>query len=175
VPVDADRISVSGIWWRHVASGIGVFARREPPADGRWQCGRKTEAIYLADSEETAWAEWYRALAEAALPPRAALPRDLFRITVELEEVADLSSSERLERTGLAMPSPQRSSWPSFQQVGEALDKEGARALLAPSAARSGGLVLCVFRHHDEIPGVTVASADERISEPPVPPPGLRT
>jgi hypothetical protein len=27
------------------------------------------EAVYLADCEATAWAEWYRALAEAALPP----------------------------------------------------------------------------------------------------------
>jgi hypothetical protein len=42
------------------------------------------EALYFADSEETVWAEWYRYLAEAALPPRRGLPRDLWRWEISL-------------------------------------------------------------------------------------------
>ena len=32
----------------------------------------------LANDEAGAWAEWYRHLAERALPPAAGLPRDLW-------------------------------------------------------------------------------------------------
>ena len=63
---------------------------RPHPADNRWQRGEVVDALYFADSEETVWAEWYRFLAEAGLPPRQALPRDLWRWRIELPEVADL-------------------------------------------------------------------------------------
>ncbi|HEY7932821.1 MAG TPA: hypothetical protein VID48_03260 [Solirubrobacteraceae bacterium] len=43
----------------------------------RWQHGSTLAAIYLADEESTAWAEWHRVLAESALPPAHGMPRDL--------------------------------------------------------------------------------------------------
>ncbi len=49
-------------------------------------------AFYLAGDEETAWAEWYRQLAELGIPPAKSLPRDLWRIGVDLDRVADLST-----------------------------------------------------------------------------------
>lgn len=174
MPLDVDRISVSGVWWRQVRSGLATLARREPPADGRWQRGDRTEALYLADSEETAWAEWYRALAEAALPPRADMPRDLSRLQVDIEDVADLSTVERLKHVGLDLPSPRRADWPSFQAIGDGLRDQGVGGLIAPSAARFGGLILCVFRDRDEIPGVRVTTTTRGISEPPALPKGLR-
>jgi hypothetical protein len=46
-----------------------------PPSSGRWQVGSNLAAIYLADEEQTAWAEWYRMLAEIGLPPTHDIPR----------------------------------------------------------------------------------------------------
>jgi hypothetical protein len=44
----------------------------------RWQRGAIVDAVYLGDAAETVWAEWYRHLAEAGIPPAARLPgRDL--------------------------------------------------------------------------------------------------
>ncbi|MHB1534728.1 MAG: RES domain-containing protein [Acidimicrobiales bacterium] len=80
------------------------------PGDGRWQHGNVVEAWYLADEPATAWAEWYRALAGTGLPPARALPRDLWRWSVDLERVALLDSEERLERVGLAMALPPNNS-----------------------------------------------------------------
>lgn len=39
---------------------------REPPPDNRWQRGGVVDALYLADDEDTVWAEWHRHLAEPA-------------------------------------------------------------------------------------------------------------
>jgi hypothetical protein len=43
----------------------------------RWQHGDVVEGWYFADTPETVWAEWYRWLAEAGLPPMQTLPREL--------------------------------------------------------------------------------------------------
>lgn len=75
--------------------------RPEHPSDGRWQRGSIVEGFYLAGDEWTAWAEWYRALAELGVPPMRQMPRDLWRFDVRLEGVADLSSDGRLSAVGL--------------------------------------------------------------------------
>jgi RES domain-containing protein len=171
---EIDRVSVRGTWWRQVAAGLDPLEIREPPADGRWQRGKVVAATYLAESEETVWAEWYRALAERAVPPRVSLPCDLWRIEVQLDEVADLGGRERLEAVGLTLPSPGRRGWPAYQAVGERLHRDGWAGLLAPSAARPEGRVLCVFRDEGPPEGLR-AEERRRVSEPPVPPPGMRT
>ena len=60
-------------------------------------------------------------------------------------DLADLSTSEHLNAVGLSHPTPTRRSWPAFQTVGEQLLGDGWRGLLAPSAARPGALVMCIF------------------------------
>jgi len=132
------------------------------------------DALYLADSEETAWGEWYRHLAERAIPPLAQMPRDLWTWQVDIE-VADLSTAERLAAVGLPSPEPGRRSWPAFQQLGERLWKDGWPGLLAPSAAHPEGRVLCLFRSTDGARGAKVSAGPRRVSEPPAPPTGLRT
>jgi RES domain len=171
---EVDRVSVRGTWWRQVAAGLDPLELREPPPDGRWQRGQVVAASYLAESEETVWAEWYRALAELAVPPRVSLPRDLWRIEVEVDHVADLGGRERLEAVGLPLPSPGRRGWPAYQEVGERLRREGYAGLVAPSAARPEGRVLCVFRDERPPEGLR-AEKRRRVSEPSVPPPGMRT
>jgi RES domain-containing protein len=173
--LDIDRVPVRGIWWRQVAAGLEPLALRDPPGDGRWQRGDVVGATYFADSEQTVWAEWYRALAERAVPPAMWLPCDLWGFEVDLEEVADLSIERRLRAAGLDPPRPNRRTWPPYQAVGEQLAAEGASGLVAPSASRPEGLVLCLFRGEDRPAGVSPSGRPRRIAEPPVPPRGLHT
>ena len=172
---EIDRVSVSGTWWRQVAAGLDPLELRSPAPDGRWQRGEVVGATYLAESEATVWAEWYRALAERAVPPRVWLPCDLWRIEVELEGIADLGDRERLEAAGLPLPAPGRGSWPAYQGTGERLHGEGFAGLIAPSAARPEGRVLCVFRGAATPVGLRAGGRARRVSEPPVPPRGMRT
>ena len=166
---------VTGTWWRHTPAGAEVLQQPAEPPDMRWQHGETVEGLYLADSPETVWAEWYRWLAEAGLPPMQALPRDLWHWEVSLPRVADLSTAERLGELGLGLPQPGRRDWPEFQRVGDSLYEDGWPALIAPSAALPGTLVLCVFRDMREPPGVRPVPPPERFDEPPHPPTGMRT
>jgi hypothetical protein len=120
------------------------------------------------------WAEWYRHLAERGVPPLHQLPRDVWRHRVALE-VANLSGAERLARVGLDLPAPGRKGWAPCQRVGERLWRDGWRGLLAPSAARPEGLVLCLFV--DEIAPLPARPVGRPrvVGEPPVPPRGMRT
>lgn len=173
--LDIDRVPTAGTWWRQVASGLDPLRLREPRTDGRWQRGEVTGAVYLAADRETVWAEWYRALAERALPPRVWLPCELWRLTVELEQVADLSDERRLRRLGLEMPLRDRRTWPVYQEVGETVFAEGYAGLIAPSAARPEGLVLCVFERDEGLPGLTADEGPEVVADPPTPPRSPRT
>jgi RES domain-containing protein len=174
VPVDVDPVRVTGRWYRHAPPGAAPLPRRDPPPDGRWQRGDVVDALYLADEPETAWAEWYRHLAELAVPPGRQLPRDLWTWRLDVE-VADLSDATRLERAGLGLPRPGRRGWPAFQRIGEALHADGWQGLRAPSAARPGATIVCLFRHAGPIPGAAPIPPPVRIAEAPAPPRGLRT
>ncbi len=174
MPLDIDPAPVRGVWFRHVPAGGAPLYRPEHPADGRWQRGEVVEGFYLADSEETAWAEWYRALAEAALPPLRQLPRDLWRFEVDVDRVADLSSSERLERVKLDPPIPDRRQWPTYQTVGEMLFADGWSGILYEAAARRGSLALCLFLSGEGNRDVEPIPPPARHEEPPAPPRGLR-
>jgi RES domain-containing protein len=156
-------------------AGGDVFYEPADPADNRWQRGSVIEALYFADSESTMWAEWYRALAEAALPPQHGLPRDVWRWDISLPDVADLSDERRLARLGLPPLEPTRLQWPAFQSVGERLHANRWPALVAPSAARPDGQVLCVFRTSRHVPGTRPVPPPRTVGDPPVVPTGMRT
>ena len=164
------------MWLRHTPAGADPARRPVPPDDNRWQRGDVVDALYLCADEAGVWAEWYRHLAERAMPPRAALPRDLWTYEIAPLPVADLRTAERLARVGLPPPVPGRRTWPTFQAVGEHLHHEGFAGLLAPSAARPGTLILCVFLAERTLPGALAAPYTvRRITEPPAPPTGMRT
>jgi hypothetical protein len=100
--VEVVAIAVAGFWWRQTPHGGDPLYRADPPSDGRWQRGETVGGLYLADAEETVWAEWYRVLAEFATPPPdRQMPRDPWRWQVGVEAVADLSNADRLEAAGL--------------------------------------------------------------------------
>jgi RES domain-containing protein len=148
--------------------------RADPPSDGRWQRGEVVGALYFADNDETAWAEWYRALAELASPPERQMPRDLWRWNVDVAAV-DLSTAESLIAVDLAQPRPTRREWPAFQAVGEELWRDGHRGVLAPSAARPTGQILCLLRETDDLDGVTALRPPTTHRRPPAPPTGMTT
>lgn len=174
--LDVDPRPVNGAWVKHSPAGLPPLPPRIDPPDNRWQRGAVVDAIYLANDEDTAWAEWYRHLAENGLPPGKALPRDLWEWDVDLE-VADLSDATRLTRVSLPMPTPGRPTWPQYQLVGEQLWRDGWCGLIAPSAARPKlGLTLCLFWPS----GSSIDGADPRIPprtvvDAPAPPVGMTT
>jgi RES domain-containing protein len=153
--LDVDRVSGDGVWYRHLPHRGSVWWRSEPPPDGRWQRGSVVAGFYLADSRETAWAEWYRQIDELALRPTDQLPRDLWRFKVSVDSIADLRGKTQLARVGLSLPQPSRRGWPAFQGVGEQLHAEGWQGVLAPSAASpETGQILCLFRDGEKVGGV---------------------
>ena len=179
------------MYYRHIPAGGEALFRPEHPATGRWQRGEVVEGFYLAGGEQTAWSEWYRALAELGIPPMRQMPRDLWRFDVSIERVADLSDADKLGGVGLPLPVPNRRQWPKFQEVGEGLWKTGWTAILYPAASRGrspvnasegrspanaqGDLALCLFRQATKTPGVVPSAPPERHNEPPAPPSNLRT
>lgn len=173
--LDLDRVSVAGSWWRHGPHGADPLWLASPPSNGRWQRGSTVAAIYLADEEQTAWAEWYRLLAEAALPPTHGMPRDLWRWTIAVSDVADLGTPEKLARLGLPAPKPSRSAWAAYQEVGEQLHRNGCNGVLYPSAARPRHHALCLFRDGILIQGAEPVRPPITHRDPPALPRGLRT
>jgi hypothetical protein len=115
VALDVERVSVAGSWWRQAAHGADPLLLPSPPSSGRWQRGASVAAIYVADEEETAWAEWYRVLAEIALPPTHGMPRDLWCWTIAVSEIADLSTPAKLAK--LELPPPAAAEPPQLGAV----------------------------------------------------------
>ena len=107
VSVDVDSRHVSGVWWRHVPAGGTCTSSRLIRRTTAGSVGGRRGAVF-ADSEATAWAEWYRYLAEAGVAPERGLPRDVWRWEISLSEVADLSDEGRLARVGLPALLPSR-------------------------------------------------------------------
>lgn len=136
--------AITGVWVRHVPYGAHLLGRASSPSDGRWQSSETVAALYLADSPQTATAEWYRSLAERGFSPQDYLPYDHHRWQLDLR-LADLSDADRLAGVGLDLPRPSRRTWAAFQRVGDQLWREGWAGLVAPSAARPASLIVCVF------------------------------
>ena len=134
-----------------------------PAPDGRWQRGEQLAGLYLAEDPDTVWAEWYRALAELGEPPDLRLPRDLWRFTVNLHRVADLSRPAARRALGLPDPKPDRAQWPAFQDAGARLAADGFEGVLFFSSARPAGLCVCVFGSAKGFAGVHALESPERI------------
>ena len=165
---------MAGIWYRHVPAGAPPMPGHPAP-DGRWQRGEQVTGLYLAEDPDTVWAEWYRALAELGEPPDLRLPRDLWRFSLNMNRVADLSRRAALRALGLPDPKPDRAQWPACQDAGARLAADGFEGVLFCSSARPAGLCVCVFGTADGFAGVRLDGNPKRISAAPVPPRGMRT
>lgn len=168
-----DAVHVGGDWVRHAPRHADLLGRSAEPTDARWQRGDVVRGLYLADTPATAIAEWYRWLAERGLPPAQAIPHDHHVWKLDLD-LADLRSAQRLAALGLDVPSPGRRTWPSYQQVGETLWREGWPGLLTRSAARPEAFVACAFAQTWPPDGCAPRRAIE-ITEVPAPPTRMTT
>ncbi len=177
MPPSPVEVPVSGTWLRHIPAGGDPLHRPSTPADGRWQRGAAIEGIYLAADADTAWAEWYRWLAEHQIEPLRGLPRELWRYQVTLRRVAELTTIEALAVLGLPVAQPTADQWPAFQDAGEQLHAAGYDGVLYRSAARPAGLCVCVFRATPTGAAgrVQPLPPPQPVSTPPTPPRGLRT
>lgn len=169
MPASVAWVPVTGIWARQ--SRPGVRGDEVLASAARWQ-RVGTQAAYFADSEAAAWAELYRGLAERSLRPDQVFPRDLHRVRIELERVADLSREKARRALGLPRTAPSSAQWPAYQDVGEQLAREGAQAILYASAARTRSLCLCVFEAG--LAGLDIEGEPVRVIAAPAPPRGLR-
>ena len=174
MPSPIPAVPLAGVWYRHVRADAPPLPSHRAP-DGRWQRGEQLAGLYLAQDPDTVWAEWYRALAELGLPPDTRLPRDLWRFSVNLHRVAELSRRAALRAIGLPDPRPDREQWPAFQEAGAKLAAEGFQGVLFRSSARPAGLCVCVFASEAGFPGVRPVEGPERIVAAPVPPREMRT
>lgn len=161
---------VAGTWARQTHPH--VYGGEASGAAARWQTESWT-AAYLADSQETAWAEFYRALAEAGIGPADRMPRVMHSLVVELDRVADLRTEKDRRALGLPRMRQTRCQWPAFQAVGDGLAARGAQGILYASAARTRAVCLCVFE--TGLVGLRVVGDPVSVSSPPPPPRGLRT
>lgn len=109
------------------------------------------------------------------MPPSEALPRTVFGLDVDLEQIADLT--DPAARATLRIPGlqPTRRQWPLTQPIGERLWRGGARGILAPSAAHVGHRVLAVFRTGPVVDGVVEITPGTDHDTIPIIPTGLRT
>lgn len=99
----------------------------------------------------------------------------MWRFDVPALDVADLGDERRLASVGLSPPSPGRRAWSPYQQIGETLWRHGWQGLLAPSAARPAGRVLCLFVDDPDVLPAAAVPPPTVDSDPPAPPTGLRT
>lgn len=90
--------SARGVFFRHVPAGGEPLFQPEHPADGRWQRGGIVEGFYLAGDEQTARAEWRRALAELAMPPMGASHRTVLE---NAQERGNVMNTEHRRRIGI--------------------------------------------------------------------------
>jgi RES domain-containing protein len=103
------------------------------------------------------------------------MPRDLWRWTIAVGDIADLSTPHKLARLDLPVPRPGRRTWTPFQAAGERLHIEGHRGVLYPSAARPDRKALCLFRDDVLIHGADPVRPPATHRDPPAPPTGMRT
>lgn len=156
---------------RQIPAGADVLSSQPRTVAGRFHRAGQV-AFYLADCADTAWAEWYRWLAETGQPPLRHVPREVYEIEVDLADVADLRTERARKALGLPRLGPTRRQWPAYQDAGDRLRASGAPGILYASAARPRGTCLCVFE--SGLSGLRAVSRPELVRTPP-PPRGLRT
>lgn len=117
---------------------------------GRWHRQGHGYAQYMSLDPTAAWAEFIRREEIRDEDRRRAAHRNLWRVTIEESDVADLSSFERFAKCGLD-PELAVGEWDASQRLADELCRAGYRGLLTPSAALPGAVNLTVFGERYEV------------------------
>lgn len=97
-----------------------------------------------------AWAEFVRREEIRDEDRRRAARRNLWRVTVEEDDIADLATFDRFDECGLD-PELAVGEWDASQRLADELRDTGYRGLLTPSAALPGAANLTVFGERYEV------------------------
>ncbi|MGH9896118.1 MAG: RES family NAD+ phosphorylase [bacterium] len=111
---------------------------------GRWNPPESFPVLYLALSDETAAAEFYRRAEGENRAPEDLLPRRLQRYELKLEAVLDLTDPEVRDHIGVSEEDIRSEDRRPCQAIGDAAHYVGFEAIRAPSATGTGE-VLAVF------------------------------
>jgi len=128
----------------------GAGERTPSQETGRWHREGEGYAQYMSLDPLAAWAEFVRREEIRDEGRRRAARRNLWRITVEETDIADLSSFERMAECGLD-PKVAIGGWKASHRLAGELRDAGYRGLLTPSAALPGAVNLTVFGERYEV------------------------
>lgn len=136
----------SGEVCRHTGPGIHPLNTTGAQTQGgRWNPPNSYPALYLALSDETAAAEFYRRAQGENRPPEDLLPRRLFRYRVRLSAVLDLTDSETRQGLGLTEEALRAADRSVCNALGDAAHYVGFEGIRAPSATGVGEVLVVFF------------------------------
>lgn len=139
------RVLFRGTAYRHLGlrhspmAGEGARIR-----GGRWNPPDSFPVLYMALSQDTVVAEFYRHAERQGMPPENMLPRRFQEYQVELGLLLDLRDKQVRPDLGLTDAVIQSDDPSTCQSVGDAAHYAGFEGIVAPSATGTGE-VLAVF------------------------------
>lgn len=139
-------IAVAAATYRHLTPGRaplgGEGARIQ---GGRWNPPESFPTLYLAFTVDGAVAEFRRLAVKAGRQTSDFLPRELYRVDVELTTVLDLTDPDSLGVLGVTAAQLTGEDLSLPRGIGDAAHYLDIEAVQAPSAAAAGARVLAVF------------------------------
>ena len=131
--------------FRHVAAGRDPRSGRGARNfGGRWNPPDSFAVIYCGLDVSTVVGEFHRLARRQGVAARGFLPRELYRLRVDLLAVLDLRDDAARRAIGLSDRELRGDDLGACQAIGAAAHSVGIEGVLAPSAA-DGGTALAVF------------------------------
>jgi RES domain-containing protein len=157
-----DPIARSGIWivYRQAPGSFPPLwhrgSQRQPTdqPEGRWHSAGAGHIVqYASLDSDGAWAELvrYEGIRTEAQRQAAEIRVQLWQLTVEETDIADLSTFDRIAACGLDPAEIVAEQHPYCQALADDLREAGYRGVLAPSAAMSDVVNLSLFGPRREV------------------------
>jgi RES domain-containing protein len=143
------RISYRGYAFRHMAPHFdprsGEGAKKQ---GGRFNPPGSFATLYLAQALATAAAELFRLGKLYFVGAEGLLPRDVYRYSLDLQDVIDLTNPGNEESLGVNRTELTGDNRDVTQLLGSSAFSLGAQAIICYSAADRNGLVIALFREN---------------------------
>lgn len=146
VIVSLPRISYRGYTFRHMSPHFdprsGEGAKKQ---GGRFNPPGSFATLYLAPTLATVAAELFRLGKLHFVGAEGLLPRDIYRYSLDLQDVIDLTDSENEKLLGVDRAELTDDNRDLTQLLGSSAFSLGTQAILGYSAADKNGLIIAVF------------------------------